>query len=142
MEWQRDGYEISTDPARLDRDAIWEFLRASYWWSSTARRELLERAIDHSLPFGLYDRSGEQAGFARVVSDLARFAWLADVFVLEAHRGGGLGVWLVETALSHPDLDGVRFVLGTKDAHGLYERFGFAPVDSKRMMGRPGRGRG
>jgi GNAT superfamily N-acetyltransferase len=138
MEWRRDGYVISTDPARLNRDAIWEFLRTSYWWSPDSRREVLERAIEHSLVFGLLDPGGEQAGFARVVSDLARFAWLADVFVLDAHRGRGLGVWLVGTALSHPDLEGVRFVLATQDAHGLYERFGFAPADPARMMGRPG----
>jgi GNAT superfamily N-acetyltransferase len=104
MEWRRDGYLISTDPGRLHRDAIWEFLRTSYWWSPDSRREVLERAIEHSLVFGLFDPAGEQAGFARVVSDLARFAWLADVFVLDAHRGHGLGVWLVQTALSHPHL--------------------------------------
>ena len=137
MEWRRDGYEISTDPARLDRGAIWEFLRTAYWWHDDAPREAVAKAIDHSpLVFGLYDSVGGQAGFARVVTDRCRFAWLADVFVLEAHRERGLGVWLVQTVVDHPDLAGVRIVLGTADAHGLYERFGFRPVDSGRMMER------
>lgn len=135
MEWRRDGYLISTDPARLDQEAIWRFLRTSYW-SPDIAREVVERAIHNSLVFGLLAAGGEQAGFARVVTDKARFAWLADVFVLEQHRGKGLGVWLVETVLGHPELAGVRFVLGTADAHRLYERFGFRAVDPSRMMGR------
>jgi GNAT superfamily N-acetyltransferase len=136
MEWRRDGYLISTDPARLDREAIWRFLRTSYW-SPNIARETVERAIQNSVVFGLLTGGGDQAGFARVVTDRARFAWLADVFVLERHRGEGLGVWLVQTALGHPELSGLRFVLGTADAHGLYERFGFRAVDSTRMMERP-----
>lgn len=74
-----------------------------------------------------------------MVTDRSRFGWLADVFVLEPHRGRGLGVWLVETVLEHPELRGIRMVLGTADAHGLYERFGFRPVDQARMMERPAR---
>jgi GNAT superfamily N-acetyltransferase len=136
MELRRDGYLISTDPARLDREAIWRFLRTTYW-SPDVPRDVVERAIGNSLAFGLFAPQGDQAGFARVVTDRARFAWLADVFVLGAHRGRGLGVWLVETVLAHPDLTGLRWVLGTADAHGLYERFGFAPVDGARMMERP-----
>lgn len=135
MEWRRDGYLISTDSDRLDREAIWRFLRTSYWSPGIAR-ETVERGIANSMPFGLFAPGGEQAGFARVVSDRTRFAWLADVFVLEPHRGQGLGVWLVATVLSHPELAGLRFLLGTADAHGLYERFGFVPVDSERMMER------
>lgn len=134
MEWRRDGYLISTDPDRLDRDAIWRFLRTTYW-SPGIDPATVERAIDNSLPFGLY-ADGEQAGFARAVTDTARFAWLADVFVMPEHRGRGLGVWLVETVLSHPDLAGIRIVLGTKDAHTLYGRFGFRAVDPARMMER------
>lgn len=137
MEWLRDGYLITTDPSKLDREAIWRFLRTSYW-SPGVSRETVERAIDNSLPFGLLSPQGQQAGFARVVSDLARFAWLGDVFVLDEHRGMGLGVWLVQTVLEHPDLHGLRFVLGTADAHGLYERFGFRAVDPARMMERRG----
>jgi GNAT superfamily N-acetyltransferase len=136
---RRDGYEISTDPARLDRQAIQAFLRTSYW-ARGIDLATVNRAIDHSLPFGLYTGDGAQAGFARAVTDTARFAWLADVFVLPEHRGQGLGVWLVQTVLSHPDLEGLRMVLGTADAHTLYSRFGFAPVDSARMMERSARG--
>lgn len=136
MEWRRDGYVITTDRSRLDRDAIWRFLRTSYW-SPGIERGLVDRAIDNSMTFGLLSQDGQQAGFARVVSDRARFAWLGDVFVLEQHRGKGLGVWLVQTVLEHPELERLRFVLGTADAHGLYERFGFRPVDSAQMMERP-----
>ncbi|MFL5515445.1 MAG: GNAT family N-acetyltransferase [Gemmatimonadales bacterium] len=136
MQWQRaDGYTISTDADRVDRRAVWEFLRASYW-SPGIEFEQVSRGIDNSLVFGLQDGDGIQAGFARVVSDRTRFAWLADVFVLEAHRGRGLGVWLVQTVLSHPELAGVRFLLGTADAHSLYARFGFEPVNAQRMMER------
>jgi hypothetical protein len=87
MKWQRDGYEISTDHDRLDIDAIWGFLRTSYWWSPGTARNVLERALESSIPFGLFAPDGSQAGFARAVTDKARFAWLADVFVLEPHRG-------------------------------------------------------
>lgn len=135
MEWRRDGYLISTDPARLDTEAIWRFLRTAYW-SPGVRREVVEQAIEHSLVFGLFGPDGAQAGFARVVTDRARFAWLADVFVLEPHRRRGLGVWLVQSVLEHPELAGLRFVLGTADAHGLYERFGFRLVDATRFMER------
>jgi GNAT superfamily N-acetyltransferase len=135
MEWRRDGYLISTDSERLDRAVIWEFLRMSYW-ASGATREVIYRSIDNALAFGLYGPSGGQVGFARVVTDHVRFAWLSDVFVLDGHRGKGLGVWLVETVLSHPALVGVRVMLGTADAHGLYERFGFSAADPKRIMDR------
>jgi GNAT superfamily N-acetyltransferase len=129
-----DGYEISTDPARLDRDAIHAFLRTAYW-SPDVERDVVERSIDGSLPFGLYAPDGELAGFARAVTDGASFAWIADVFVLEPHRGRGLGVWLVENVLAHPEVRDVRRVmLGTADAHGLYERFGFRPPVEGRMM--------
>jgi GNAT superfamily N-acetyltransferase len=135
-EWRRnDGYVISTDRARLDREAIWRFLRTAYWSPGIAR-EHVDRAIENSLAFGLFAPGGAQAGFARLVTDAASFAWLADVFVLEHHRGRGLGVWLVQTAVTHPSVAELRILLGTRDAHGLYERFGFCPVDSGRMMER------
>lgn len=137
MRTRRDGYEISTDPERLDLDAIWGFLRTSYW-ASGIDREVVKRALDNSLAFGLFAPDGSQAGFARAVTDRARFAWLADVFVLDRHRGRGLGVWLVETVLAHPELAGIQWVLRTADAHGLYERFGFRAADASRMMERPG----
>jgi GNAT superfamily N-acetyltransferase len=135
MEWLRDGYLISTDPTRLDRDVIWKFLRTAYW-SPNIAREKVEQAIDNSLVFGLFAPAGEQAGFARLVTDRTSFGWLADVFVLEQHRGRGLGVWLVGIAVTHPDVADIRIVLGTRDAHGLYERFGFGPVNPERMMER------
>jgi GNAT superfamily N-acetyltransferase len=129
------GYEISTDPARLDLDVIHGFLATAYW-SPGVPRATVERAIAHSLPFGLYAPGGAQAGFARVVSDRTTFAYLADVFVLPEHRGRGLGVRLVETILAHPELQGLRrWHLATADAHELYRRFGFAtPADPGRFM--------
>lgn len=97
----------------------------------------VDRGIDNSLVFGLYDATGAQAGFARAITHRARFAGLADVFVLAEHRGRGLGVWLVETVIAHPELAGLRLMLATADAHGLYERFGFVPVDPERVLERP-----
>ena len=136
MEWQReDGYTISTDPGRIDRHAVWSFLRTSYW-SPGIEPETVDRGIENSLVFGLLAPDGAQAGFGRAVTDRSRFAWLADVFVLEPHRGRGLGVWLVGTILGHPDLGDLRILLGTADGHGLYARFGFHAVDAERLMER------
>ena len=119
-------YEISADPARLDLGAIHAFLSRSYW-SPGIPREIVERAAAHSLCFGLYHRDA-QVGFARVVTDRATFGYLADVYVLEAHRGQGLAKDLVRTVLAHPELQGLRrFLLATRDAHGLYQPFGFQP---------------
>jgi threonine aldolase len=132
-EWRRDGYLITTDPARFDIDEIFQFLTASYW-SPGISRDLVEQGIANSLAFGLMTANGEQAGFSRLVTDYATFAWLCDVFVLEPHRGRGLGKWLVETAVAHPDVAGLRFLLATYDAHGLYAQFGFEPAS---MMQRP-----
>jgi GNAT superfamily N-acetyltransferase len=122
---REDGYEVSDDPARLDLPRIAAFLREAYW-STGVPPEVVERSIEHSLPFGLYAPGGAQAGFARVTSDRAVFAYLCDVFVLPEHRGRGLGVWLVECVLAHPELQGLRrWYLATADAHELYRRFGF-----------------
>ena len=127
------GYEISTDPARLDRDLIYEFLHHQAYWALGVPRDVVERCIDNSICFGVY-REAEQAGFARVVTDRAAIAYLADVFVLPEHRGKGLGKRLIEEVLAHPDLQGLRrFFLGTEDAHSLYRRFGF------RSLANPGR---
>jgi GNAT superfamily N-acetyltransferase len=136
VEWRRGEYSISTDPAALDISLVHRFLSTEAYWAPGVSRDVVERSIENSICFGLY-RDGEQVGFARVVTDRAAFAYLADVFVLEAHRGRGLGKWLVETVLSHPDLQGLRrFFLGTADAHSLYERYGFRPIDPSRMMER------
>ena len=127
-------YDISTDPSRLQLDAIHAYLVRSYW-SPGIPKDVVARAIAHSLCFGIY--LGEaQVGFARVVTDRATFAYLADVYVLEAHRGQGLSKRLVATVQSHPDLQGLRrFVLATADAHGLYAQFGFRPLSApERMM--------
>jgi GNAT superfamily N-acetyltransferase len=134
VEWTRDGFEISTDRDRLDRELVWRFLRTAYW-SPNVPRDVVESSIDASLCFGIYAPGGAQAGFARAVTDAATFAWIADLFVLEEHRERGLGVWLVETILAHPDLANVRRVmLATADAHDLYRRFGFATADARRVM--------
>jgi GNAT superfamily N-acetyltransferase len=139
LEWERGEYSISTDADRLDIDLIHRFLSEESYWAPGVKREIVERSIENSLSFGLYRGSG-QVGFARVVTDRAAFAYLADVFVLPGDRGRGLGKWLVETVLSHPDLQNLRrFFLGTADAHSLYERHGFRPVDPARMMERRGR---
>ena len=135
VEWRRDGYCISTDPERMDRDAIHAFLRDTYW-AAGIPREIADRSIDHSLAFGLYDEASSQVGFARVISDRATFAYVADVYVLPAHRGRGLAKWLMEVIRSHPDLQGLRrWVLLTRDAHALYRKVGFRGVeDAGRYM--------
>jgi GNAT superfamily N-acetyltransferase len=134
VEARRDGYLISDDAARVDLDTTWGFLRTSYW-SPEVPRAVVEAAIAGSLVAGLYTESGAQAGFARAVTDRATFAWIADVFVLEPHRGRGLGIWLVETLIGHPALAGVRqLVLATEDAHELYRRFGFESIDPDRYL--------
>jgi GNAT superfamily N-acetyltransferase len=134
MEWCRGEYLISTDAQRLELDVIHRFLSEESYWAPGVTREEVERSIENSICFGLYGASG-QVGFARVITDRAAFAYLADVFVLPDHRGRGLGKWLVETVLSYPDLQNLRrFFLGTADAHSLYERYGFRPIDPARMM--------
>ena len=134
MEWRREVYCISTDPDRLDLSVIHGFLRDSYW-AQGIPREIVDRAIQNSLPFGLYD-SDSLVGFARVITDFATFAYVADVFVLPSHRGRGLAVWLMEVIRAHPRLQGLRrWLLATRDAHGLYRKTGFAePTDPKRYM--------
>ncbi len=127
--WRRGQFEISTARARLNFDVIHDFLSRSSYWALGRSRDLIERSIAHSLPFGVYE--GERLiGFARVVTDYATFAWLADVFVLEEFRGQGLSKWLVEVILAHPELQSLRrWVLATRDAHELYRRFGFTELE-------------
>lgn len=130
----RSDFEITSDPARIDVDAVHAFLTQVYW-SKGIPRETVARAVAHSLSFALLHR-GRTVGFARIVTDRATFAYLADVYVLPEHRGQGLGEWLVGTALRHPDLVGLRRVLlATRDMHALYARFGFRPLAApERMM--------
>lgn len=126
-EVQRDGYLISTDPARLDADAIHAYLDRSYW-AAGRPKEIVAHSLRHSLCFGLY-QGGEQVGLCRVITDMWTYAYLCDVYVLEAHQGSGLGKWLIETVVNCPDLCTVhRWSLLTGDAHGLYEQFGFNPL--------------
>lgn len=123
----RAAYRITTDPDAVDLDAVHAFLASAYWCEGIPR-ELLARAIAGSVPFSLFHDT-RQIGFARVVTDRATFAHLMDVYVLDAYRNQGLGQWLVRTVLAHPALQGLRrFTLGTRDAHTLYARFGFAPL--------------
>ena len=137
-EWQRDEYTISTDRNRLDIPVIHDFVSNQSYWAQGRTTEVVQRALDNSLNFGLY-KNKQQVGFARVVTDYATFAWIADVFVLTEHRGRGLSKWLMEVILSHPQLQGFRrWVLATKDAHSLYARFGFIPLHRpERWMERP-----
>ncbi|HEY3312727.1 MAG TPA: GNAT family N-acetyltransferase [Anaerolineales bacterium] len=127
FEIHRDNLTISTDPARLDLDAIQDMLSRAYW-AKGRTREVIARYVEHSLVFGLYD-GARQVGLARVVSDYTTFAWLCDVFIHEDYRGKGLGKWLMDAILAHPELQGLRrFLLMTRDAHGLYAQYGFKPL--------------
>ena len=126
-EWKQNEFVVSTNPARLDVAAIHAFLTRAYW-SEQIPREVIERAVKHSLCFGLFEGNA-QIGLARVVTDNATFAYLCDVYVLESYRGRGLGKWLIECVMAHPQLQGLRrFNLVTRDAHGLYAPHGFKPL--------------
>jgi GNAT superfamily N-acetyltransferase len=126
-EWRRGSLRISTDPALLDHELIHRFLSSSYW-AERIPADTVRRSIENSMPFGVFD-GDRQVGFARVITDRATFAYLGDVFVIEAYRGRGLSKWLMEAVVSHPDLQGLRrWVLLTRDAHGLYRQFGFTDV--------------
>lgn len=141
MDLTRGQYSITTDPQKLDLDAIHAYLSRSFW-AEGIPKDVVARSLANSLCFGLFDHAapldegwrrpersrGAQVGLARVVTDRATYAYLCDVYVLESHRTRGLGKWLIETVMAHPDLQGLRrFQLVTRDAHGLYSRHGFAP---------------
>ena len=130
-----EGYEISTDPARLDIAAMHAYLTRSYW-SPGIPYAVVERAARNSLCFGLYEKAGgSQVGLTRVVTDHATFAYLCDVYVLEEHRGRGLGKLLMSTVMSHAALTGARrAMLGTRDAHGLYRQFGFSDAAGTQIL--------
>ena len=126
MHARRGGFRISTDPAEFDIEAIHGYLTRSYW-AEGIPKEVVARSIEGSLSFGVFE-GRRQIGFARVVTDRATFGYLGDVYVLEAYSGQGLGRWLMEVVMAHPDLQGLRrFALATRDAHHLYAKFGFAP---------------
>jgi len=125
LEWENDGYLVSTDKLKIELQVVHSYLSNESYWAQGIPIETIKRCIDHSLCFGIYcDNS--QVGFARIISDFTTFAYLADVFVLPAHRGKGLSKWLMQIIMSYPDLQGLRrFLLTTMDAHELYRQFGF-----------------
>ena len=133
----KDGYLISTDPSLLDVDVIYNYLSGESYWAKNIPRDVVEKSIANSLCFGLYHHN-RQIGFARLITDKATFAYLADVFIISEYRGKGLSKWLIQVIHAHPELQGLRrWVLGTQDAHGLYEQFGWTIFDEdirKRFM--------
>ncbi|MFG1815546.1 GNAT family N-acetyltransferase [Kribbella sp. NPDC049174] len=136
MRWTGpDGFEADDDVERIDVDVVHGFLSTSYW-ATGIPREIVARSIAGSLNLGVYAPDGSMVAFARVVTDRATFAWLADVFVVESHRGHGLGRFVVSTLLDHPELKGIRrFMLATADAHELYRSYGFTGLeDPSRTM--------
>jgi len=127
-EWRKADFVISTDRSRLNVKFIHNFLSTQAYWAIGRSFEVVQHAIENSLNFGVFD-GNQQIGFARVVTDFATFAWVADVFISDEYRGRGLGVWLIEVITSHPKLQGFRrWILATRDAHALYRRFGFNEI--------------
>jgi GNAT superfamily N-acetyltransferase len=128
-QWQGpDGYVVDDDAARIDGAFVHRWLTTESYWAQGRPADRTQRALANSLNLGLYAPDGSPAGFCRWVTDGATFGWLCDVFVDTPHRERGLGVFLVRTAVEHPEVAGLRLVLGTKDAHELYRRFGFAAL--------------
>jgi len=126
----QQGYHISTDKSLLDFDMMFNYLSKESYWNKGIPAEVLRKALDNAMCFGVY-HDKKQIGFAKVVTDKATFAYLADVFVLEQYRGLGLSKWLVQTIKAHPDLQTLRrWMLATADAHGLYAQFGFEPINN------------
>ena len=127
MKWSRNEYTVTDEHAALDIALIHDFLRGSYW-AKAIPREIVTRALENSLCFGLF-HNDKQIGFGRIVTDRTTFAYLADVFVIDSYRGRGLGKWLISCVLEHPELQGLRrWLLATVDAHGLYRHHGFVPL--------------
>ena len=123
-----NGYRISTDPERLDLDKVHAFLNKEAYWAAGIPMAVLLKSVENSLCFGVYYQD-QQVGFARVISDFATFAYLADVFIVEEHRSQGCGKWLMECIMGHPQLQSLRrWMLVTRDAHGLYAQYGFKPL--------------
>lgn len=139
QEWHKNAFTISTDPSFLDKEWIVDILSRTYWCEGISRGSIA-RSIENALAFGLYAPDTQQVGFGRIVTDYARFAWLSDVIVAEGFRGRGLGRWLVETMTSYEPLGEIsRWILATRDAHGLYKNYGFSALsDPRRYMIRQG----
>jgi GNAT superfamily N-acetyltransferase len=130
-EVRRDPFLVSTDPALLDIDVIHHYLSAGSYWAINIPRETVERSLRNSICFGVYHQQ-KQIGLSRVITDKATFAYLADVFILQEYRGKGLSKWMMEVIHAHPELQELRrWMLGTKDAHGLYEQFGWTALDDE-----------
>jgi GNAT superfamily N-acetyltransferase len=140
MDWRRDdGYWVSDDQDHLDLDRVHKWLSEETYWALGRSVERVRRSVECSIALGCYTPQGEQVGICRWVTDTATFAWLCDVFVDTAHRGDGLGVFLVKSAMDHPDVQGIRLLLlGTRDAHDLYRRFGFGAASENLMELRAG----
>jgi ribosomal protein S18 acetylase RimI-like enzyme len=133
MEWKRDNFTVSCDTERLSLSVITSFLAESYW-AKGVPSDVVEKSIRHSLNFGLFDRD-QQIGYARVVSDHSTFAFLGDVFLLPEYRGSGLGKWLIQCVVKHPELQNLRrWLLATKDAHALYRQFGFTDLNNPNVL--------
>lgn len=132
-EFPSSRFQVSTDPERLDVNVLQDFLSTSYW-AKGRTLEQIKRTVAHSLPFGLFENE-RQIGFARVLTDYVTFAYVADVFILEEFRGRGLGRWLMNQVISHPELQEVRtWFLGTRDAHDLYRQVGFTELTHPEML--------
>ncbi|MEL0660842.1 GNAT family N-acetyltransferase [Psychromonas arctica] len=128
------GYNISSNPKEMDLSVIHDYLTRSYW-AKGIPLQVMEKAVNNSLCFGVFTKTGEQVAFARMITDYATSAYLADVFVLEKHRGKGISKWLVKTIIEYPDLQGLRrMLLATRDAHGLYQQFGFTLLHSPELF--------
>ena len=131
---QETGYRVSTDQAEMNLEVIHGFISNSYW-AQGMPKALLQKALANSLCFGVFDKDNQQVAFGRLITDKATFAYLADVFVLESHRGLGLSKLMITAILEHPELQGLRrIMLATRDAHGLYTQFGFKAVDTPEML--------
>jgi GNAT superfamily N-acetyltransferase len=129
FEQERQGLVLSTDPRRLDVDAIHRYLSEESYWARGIPRDVVARSLEHSLCFGVFDE-GRQVAFARVITDRATYAYLCDVYVLEAYRRRGIATWLLEATLAHPELQGLRrWSLVTRDAHSLYAPHGYGPIE-------------
>ena len=128
MNFTKDRFYITTEKEKMDIDFIHSFLNRSYWAEGISK-EIIRRSVEGALCFGVFEND-KQVGFARMITDRATFAYLADVFIIEEYRGLGLSKWLMEVILSHPDLQGLRrMMLATRDAHDLYKKFGFTPLN-------------